>query len=80
MELLRLALEILLCVLVIRVFMDFVPPLGASGFGRAMVRLTNPLLAPVQRYLPRISFGDTEVDVSALVVVLLLNLVMNLIS
>lgn len=80
MELLRVALDILLTILVVRVFVDFLPPLGASGFGRVVIRLTDPLLAPVARVLPRISLGDTSVDVSALVVVLLLNLVMSLIS
>lgn len=80
MELLRLGLEIILFILVVRVFVDFIPPLGVSGFGRGMIRLTNPILASVQRFLPRIVFGDAEIDVSALVVVLLLNLVINLIS
>ncbi|HBK86199.1 MAG TPA: hypothetical protein DDZ53_09245 [Firmicutes bacterium] len=80
MELLRMALDILLTILVVRVFVDFLPPLGASGFGRLITRLTDPLLAPVQRILPQISLGDATVDVSALVVVLLLNLVMNFIS
>ncbi|NLW17518.1 MAG: YggT family protein [Firmicutes bacterium] len=79
MNWLRLGLEILLFLLVVRVFMDFIPSLGETGFGRALVRLTNPILAPLQRYLPRIAMGDVEVDVSALVVVLLLNLVLNLI-
>lgn len=80
MELLRLTLEIILFLLVVRVFVDFIPQLGATGLGRALIRFTDPVLAPVQRYLPQIEFGEIKVDVSALVVVLLLNLVMNLIS
>lgn len=80
MELLLLGIDIVLLVLVVRVFADFIPPLGASRFGRGLIRLTDPILAPIQRFLPRIDFGETEIDVSALVVVLLLNLVMNLIS
>lgn len=80
MQLLRLGMEIILFILIVRVFADFIPPLGASGFGQGLIRLTDPVLAPIQRLLPRIDFGDTKIDVSALVVALLLNLVMNLIS
>lgn len=80
MNFLRLGLEIILLILVVRVIIDFIPSLGETSFGRAILALTNPILAPIQRYVPRISFGDIEVDVSGLIVVLLLNLVVNLIS
>ncbi len=77
MGFLRFGLEVLLSILVVRVIMDFIPSLAETGFGRTLIRLTNPILAPVQRYLPRVSLGDMEIDVSALIVALLLNLLVN---
>lgn len=79
MYFIRLALEILLYLLILRVFVDFLQPLENTSFGRAMLKITNPILAPVQRILPKISFEETTIDVSALVIVLLLHLIIGFI-
>lgn len=80
MAIVRWVLEILLWLLVLRVFLDFLPGWRDNAFGQLVWRLTEPLLAPLRQFMPPVSFGDTVVDVTAFILMLILQLLQKLIS
>ncbi|NLY53862.1 MAG: hypothetical protein GX060_04465 [Firmicutes bacterium] len=80
MGLILLALDLLLWLLILRVFVDFIMPLRSTAFGRFITAATEPFLAPVRRFMPQIAVGETLVDVSALILTLIIQIIYTLIS
>jgi uncharacterized protein YggT (Ycf19 family) len=64
--------EILLWVFILRVFVDFFPPLQENAFGRLVMRLSEPALAPLRRIFHPFAVGEATVDVASVIVVLVL--------
>ena len=67
------ALEV---VILARVLLSWVDPVGRSAFGRFVIQTTEPILAPVRRILPRTGMFD----LSPLVVLLVLGVILRTIG
>lgn len=64
--------EIILWVFILQAFADFLPPVQNSGPGRLVKRVTDPVLAPVRLLFRPFTVGETTIDLSAVIVVLVL--------
>ena len=76
----RLLVNAYIYVLLARAIMSWVPVGSNSNleqFRRLLLRLTEPVLAPVRRLLPMVRIGATGVDFSIFVVILLLGLLVR---
>lgn len=72
LALIRFVWEIALWVFILRVVLEFFPPLQTNAVGKAIIRISEPALAPIRRVFRPMSFGDTVIDLSAVIVVLVL--------
>lgn len=72
LALIKVIWEIALWAFIFRVFVDFFPPLQANTVGKAIMRISEPVLLPIRRVFRPMSVGDAVIDLSAVVVVLVL--------
>lgn len=66
----RTVTELILWLFILRAVAEFIPPLANSVVGKAVRSISEPILAPVRRVIRPITLGDMEMDLSAVVVVL----------
>jgi YggT family protein len=71
---LRLAILILWLLVLGRVLLSWVDPMGRTQLGRTLIRLTEPVLAPIRSVLPRTGM----LDLSPLVLFLVLGVLLRL--
>jgi YggT family protein len=70
---LRLVVVLLWLLILGRVLVSWVDPMGRSKAGRLLFQLTEPLLAPIRSVLPRTGM----LDLSALVLLLVLGVLLR---
>ena len=76
-ELICTIINIYVFVIIIRLFMSWVPPTPGTTYQSihdAFVTVTEPVLAPVRALLPPLSMGMMRLDLSPLLVILGLNI------
>lgn len=66
----RAVVELILWVFILRAVAEFIPPLDNSVVGKAVRSISEPILVPVRRVIRPMTLGDMEIDLSAVVVVL----------
>lgn len=71
---LRLVIVIVWLLVLGRVLLSWVDPMGRTQAGRVVVQMTEPFLAPIRSVLPRTGM----LDLSPLVVLLVLGVIMRL--
>ncbi len=71
-------LDVFFWLLVLRVLADFVPAFRRSAVGQLIFRVTEPALAAIRGLLPPLSSGDTMIDLSPVIAVLVLHFIQNL--
>ncbi|MGI6357604.1 MAG: YggT family protein [Bacillota bacterium] len=69
---LRAVLEVLMWVFILRVVFDFIPAVAASAAGRLVHQITEPVLAPMRRFVGPMTLGETTVDIAPIMVLLAL--------
>jgi len=75
-------INIYVFVIIIRLFMSWVPPTPGSTYEtihNGFVTVTEPVLAPVRALLPPMSMGMMRLDLSPLLVIFGLNILARLI-
>jgi YggT family protein len=82
MEVLRILIGIYIAILFIRGILSWVHiPYGSRGIlsqvNRYSITLTEPLLAPIRRIMPRANVGGTGIDFSLTLLILLLFLILS---
>lgn len=75
-EFFSIVLYILLAAVVIRALMSWFPNAANNEFGRLLFRLTEPMLAPVRRVMPRTGM----IDLSSMVVIIILWLMLSVVA
>lgn len=80
MWLLSLLLELLFWLLVLRVIIDFLPSLRQTPFGKLIQQATEPALSRLRRFVPPLSMGDSLVDLSPVIAVIVIHLIQTLIG
>lgn len=75
-EIFTIILYILLAAVVIRALMSWFPSAANNEFGRLLFRLTEPMLAPVRRILPRTGM----IDFSSMAVIIILWLMISVVA
>jgi YggT family protein len=70
-------IQLYIVILVVRALLTWFPTepgSAVSSIGRALDRVTEPVLAPVRRVLPPLRMGGIGIDLSIIVVLLVLEL------
>jgi YggT family protein len=70
-EIVCLVIQVYLFVVLIRIFMSWVPPTPGTTYAQiyeAFDRLTEPVLAPIRAVLPPVRMGAMALDLSPIVV------------
>lgn len=75
--LISVVLDIFFWLLVLRVLADFVPGFRSSSVGELVFRATEPPLSVIRRVLPPVSAGDTMIDLSPVIAVIVLHFIQN---
>jgi YggT family protein len=75
-EFFTIVLYVLLAAVVIRALMSWFPNAANNEFGRLLSRITEPMLAPVRRVMPRTGM----IDFSSMVVIILLWLMITVVA
>lgn len=70
--------QILYWLVMIRIVISFLPEFEHYPWARWVVRLTEPMLAPLRRVLPPVRLGAGYVDFSPMVLLLIVNLLLNM--
>lgn len=68
----RAIIELVLWVFILRAIAEFIPPLENSVVGKGVRYISEPVLAPLRRIIRPVVFGEMEIDLSAVVLVLIL--------
>lgn len=74
-SLIRSLLQLYVLVIVITIVLSYFPASPDSTLLRAQLffrRLTEPVLAPIRRFMPKVGTGGMVLDLSPLVVILLI--------
>jgi YggT family protein len=74
-------IEIIELLILVRVFLSWVPNLPDNRYLRLLYQVTEPLLAPIRAMLERSSFGrNTMIDFSPIIVFILLGILKNIVA
>ena len=63
--------------IIVRIFLSWMPTNQETIFVKYLNMVTEPLLAPIRNLLKKTPLGNTMLDFSPLVVILLINLIMR---
>lgn len=72
-------LGIALALLIARAVLSWFPALRDSAVGRALDRITEPVLAPVRRAIPPVRMGGGALDLSTLIVAVAIGMLRSII-
>jgi YggT family protein len=78
MALIHLLIQLYIWVFVLRAFASWMPPRTPGLWAdvtRWMHRVTEPVLAPIRRVLPRPRFGMVQIDLSVIVAIIALDII-----
>jgi YggT family protein len=75
-EFFTIVLYILLAAVIVRALLSWFPNAANNEFGRLIFRITEPMLAPVRRIMPRTGM----IDFSSMVVIILLWLMITVVA
>ena len=75
-QVLSLFLYMLIVAILIRSLLSWFPNAGNNSFGRLVVQITEPLLGPVRRFMPR----NLMIDFSPMVVIILLYIMVSVVN
>lgn len=75
-EFFTIVLYVLLAAVVIRALLSWFPSAANNEFGRLVFRLTEPMLAPIRRIMPRTGM----IDFSSMVVIIILWLMITVVA
>jgi len=59
-----------------RVLFSYIEPSGRSAFSQFLVAITEPILAPIRQFMPRLGMFD----LSPMVAIILLSLIANFVT
>ena len=62
--------------IIIRALMSWVMPVNGAGFSRVLIDVTEPILAPIRRWLPPLG----GIDFSPLIAIIAIQVVLTLVS
>lgn len=74
MTVICIAIQVYLLVIFVRILMSWFPPTPGTTYAtiyESLVRVTEPVLAPVRQMLPPVRLGAGALDLSPIVVVLI---------
>lgn len=75
-EFFTIVLYVLLAAVVVRALLSWFPSVANNEFGRLVFRMTEPMLAPIRRIMPRTGM----IDFSSMVVIILLWLMIAVVA
>lgn len=75
-QIITLFLYLLIAAIIIRSLLSWFPNAQNNSFGRLMVQITEPLLEPVRRFMPR----NMMIDFSAMIVIVLLYVMISVVN
>ncbi len=64
--------------IIVRIFMSWIPTNQGTTFMRYLYMVTEPILAPVRNMLRKTPLGNTMFDFSPLVIILLISFIVRL--
>ncbi len=75
-QILILFLYLLIAAVIIRSLLSWFPNAQNNSFGRLMVQITEPLLEPVRRFMPR----NMMIDLSPMLVIVVLYIMISVVN
>lgn len=75
-QVLTLFLYLLIAAIIIRSLLSWFPNAQNNSFGRLMVQITEPLLEPVRRFMPR----TMMIDLSPMLVIVVLYVMISVVN